>query len=455
MNTRNKILLAAAGLVLLAGFLFALPPIRERVIWHLDQWRIRAFYLLNPPEDVVFTPGQKDQVAEIVQATAQALSLSTPGDISCSACAAQTLTPTAPADAAAATATPPPDQPTFTPAPPTATPTPLPASASVASVPYVDQHYGFNNCAPANLTMALQFWGWPGKREDVSVYVKPFDKDKNVMPYELADYVNTQTNFKAVERYGGTPDLLKSLVAAGYPVIVERGVHLLDLSGKVSWMGHYQVVYGYNDAAQKYQVKDSFEQNGANFQVNYDEMLSGWRSFNYAFLVVYPPDQEAAVSSLLGPYWDESAADKIAYETASNEIYTTEGQDQFFAWFNRGSSLVRLQDFGGAAKAYDEAFALYATLPANDRPWRAVWYMTGPYFAYYYSGRYYDVISLADQTISAASEPYIEELFYWRAMAKATLGDNGGAVTDLRKSLDYHPAFGPSLAELQTLGATP
>ena len=29
--------------------------------------------------------------------------------------------------------------------------------------------------------------------------------------------------------------------------MVERGVYLRDLSGKISWMGHYQVVYGYDD----------------------------------------------------------------------------------------------------------------------------------------------------------------------------------------------------------------
>lgn len=442
METRNKWILAVVLLVLLAGVIFALPPVHQRVFWHLDQLRIRVHYLLNPPEEEVFTPGEQDRIAAIVQATATYLASS-----------GQTVTPTV--EPATSTAAPTVAGPSATPVPPTATPTPLPGAALVENVPYVDQHYGQNNCAPATLAMGLQFWGWQGTREEVSAYVKPFERDKNVMPYELVDYVATQTDLRAVERSGGTPELLKRMVAAGYPVIVERGVYLLDLSGKVSWMGHYQVVHGYDDVQQIYQVKDAFEKDGANFTVTYDDLLQGWRSFNYAFVVVYPPDQEARVMELLGPYADPVTANQAAYQIASEEIYNTEGQDTFFAWYNRGTSLVNLQDYATAAQSYDEAFAVYATLPPGNRPWRIAWYQTGPYFAYYYTGRYYDVVSLADNTIGTASDPFIEENFYWRGKAKVALGDTTGAVEDLRRSLEYHPNFDPSVAELQALGVTP
>jgi len=62
--------------------------------------------------------------------------------------------------------------------------------------------------------------------------------------------------------------------------------------------------------------------------------------------------------------------------------------DQFFAFYNYGSNLVSLRDFAGAAKAYDTAFALYDSLPEDMsiRPYRILWYQTGPYFAYYYTG---------------------------------------------------------------------
>jgi tetratricopeptide (TPR) repeat protein len=433
MKFWQKIFLAFVAVVLLGGALLLLPPVQERVFTRLDQLRLRVFYTLNPPEEAVFTPDA--EVAAVVQATLTAVA----------AQATPTLAPTA-----TNTPTPlPPDEPT-----PTLTPTlpPPPPAAKVDNVPYVDQHYGFNNCAPATLTMALNFYNWPGTREDASNALKPFAKDKNVMPYELVEYVNEQPNLRALTRNGGTDTLLKRLVAGGFPVIVERGVFLRDLSGKVSWMGHYQYVYGYDDAQGIWHVKDSFEENGANLTVQYADLTTGWRSFNYAFVVVYRPEREVELMALLGEYADDAAAERIAAQIASDEIFSTQGQDQYFAYFNRGTSLVRLQDYAGAAQVYDQAFKVYAELPPDRRPWRMLWYQTGPYFAYFWTGRYYDVINLADNTIGAASEPYLEESFYWRARAKSVLGDTAGAAEDLRRSLEYHPNFGPSKALMAELG---
>ena len=127
------------------------------------------------------------------------------------------------------------------------------------------------------------------------------------------------------------------------------------------------------------------------------------------------------------------------------------GRDQFFAWFNRGTNLVRLQDYAGAAAAYDEAFALYPAIAKQERPWRMMWYQTGPYWAYYYAGRYQDVIKLATTTLEAMSEPVLEESYYWRALARIALGDSQAAIQDLRSALKYHPGFEPALTQLQQI----
>ena len=116
---------------------------------------------------------------------------------------------------------------------------------------------------------------------------------------------------------------------------------------------------------------------------------------------------------------------------------------------------MRLQDYAGAAAAYDEAFALYPTIPAKERPWRIMWYQTGPYWAYYYTGRYQDVINLATTTLDAMSEPVLEESYYWRALARAALGDSNGAIKDLRSSLKYHPGFEPAIIQLLEFGIAP
>jgi len=100
---------------------------------------------------------------------------------------------------------------------------------------------------------------------------------------------------------------------------------------------------------------------------------------------------------------DDEYSYRDAAQRASTDIYALAGRDQFFAWFNRGTTLMQLQDYAGAAEAYDQAFALYPTIPEKERPWRIMWYQTGPYWAYYYTGRYQDVINLSTTTLEAMS----------------------------------------------------
>ena len=298
--------------------------------------------------------------------------------------------------------------------------------------------------------MALSFWGWEGNRDVVGPVIKPDAKDKNVMPYELAAFVEAQTDLRALVRVGGDLDLIKRLIAAGFPVIVEKGFEGYGFEG---WMGHYALITGYDDARQQVTTQDSYI--SSNFPFPYDDLVSYWRNFNYTYLVIFPPDREAELLSLLGGQADEAAAFAAAAEKASEEIFRLSGRDQLFAWFNRGSSLVALDDYAGAALAYDEAFAIdtqMAVADPDNRPWRMLWYQTGPYWAYFYSGRYDKVIGLATQTLVASSEPVLEESYYWRGLAWDALGDRSRAIEDMRSAVEMHPGFDPALFYLQQWG---
>jgi hypothetical protein len=424
MKWLKRLLLAWVVILALGGIAMLIPAIRERVVYRVYILQLRMRQMINPPEAEVFVPQTPVEVTPL-----------------------PTATPTVPPEPTATLA---PELPTPTVEP---SPTPLPPRVELLGVTYVDQHGAFNYCAPANLAMELNFWGWAGTREDIGDFVKPNPKDKNVMPYELADYVTQNTQFSVVVRSGGTPALVKSLLAGGFPVLVEKGAVMRDLTGVDSWMGHYQVLTGYDDATSEWIIQDSFYT--ADYRETYEKFLGGWRSFNYVFMVVYPPAEEPRLMDLLGDYADEQAAFRIAAQIASDEIFQSQGVDLFFAWFNRGTNLVALQDYQGAAGAYDQAYQAYATLEAKGRPYRITFYQTGPYFAYYHSGRYQDVINLATQTIGATPEPFLEENFYWRALAKLALDDREGALQDLRDSLDAHPNFGPSVLQLQAMGETP
>jgi tetratricopeptide (TPR) repeat protein len=159
--------------------------------------------------------------------------------------------------------------------------------------------------------------------------------------------------------------------------------------------------------------------------------------------------------SVLGPLQDENAAFQQAAQVALSETTTLTGRDQFFAWFNRGTSLVDLADYAGAAAAYDQAFALLPSIPEAKRPWRMVWYQTGPYYAYYFTGRYADVVTLATQTQNSSTEPILEESYVWKARAEVMLGQRDQAISDYRLALKSHPGFAPALADLAQMGVTP
>jgi tetratricopeptide (TPR) repeat protein len=280
--------------------------------------------------------------------------------------------------------------------------------------------------------------------------IKPNPEDFNVMPYEMVDYVNQNTAFRAIQRTGGTLDLVKELIANQFPVVLEAGRYMVDLTGKLSWMGHYTFVTGYDDAEQEFITQDSYY--NADYPVTYTELQEWWRPFNFVFMVIYPPDQETRLFDLLGDYGNEEQSNRIAYDTASNEAGSLTGVQQFFAWFNRGSSQVALKDYFGAAESFDQAFLVNQSLSEADRPWRMMWYQTGPYFAYHFTGRYNDVIRLADQTFDGARTKSLEESYVWRARAYAALGNLDQAYTDLCAGLKYHPGFAPAVGELQLQG---
>jgi tetratricopeptide (TPR) repeat protein len=251
-------------------------------------------------------------------------------------------------------------------------------------------------------------------------------------------------------RVGGDVETIKALVAGGFPALLETGTFLRDLTGVISWMGHYQLVTGYDDERQVFIIQDSYV--SADHEMTYDDLVTNWRAFNYLYLVAYPNEREPELQAILGPRWDKVTSEQIAAQLASDEIFNTSGRDQFFAWFNRGTSLMLLQDYAGAAAAYDEAFInVYPSIPQGERPWRMMWYQTGPYWAYFYSGRYYDVINLATTTLSQMSDPVLEESFYWRALALEALGDTSGAVADLREAVTLNPNFSVAHNQLNRL----
>ena len=431
-----SLILAALLFCLLAVILYNLPPIHERLSWRLENLQAQVQRFFNPPEEVVFLPQEAKSPAAIetiVKATLDALLPSaTPAPVTQPSATPTMLGPTE----------------TFTPTPTiTPSPTPIPGQALLTGIRY--EYQQFNNCGPANLAMALSYWGWQGDQRDTRAFLRPNRDvdDKNVMPEEMVTFVETYASLQALARVGGDIELIKRLVAAGFPVLIEAGHHPRD----DWWMGHYLLINGYDDERQRFTAQDSLIM--PDFPLPYEELSTRWwRDFNYVYIIIYPAERHAEVAALIGEEVDPQTNYRHAAQKALDEIPSLAERDLFFAWFNRGSSLVGLQDYAGAADAYDQAFALYARLSEEQRPYRLLWYQIGPYLAYYYSGRYQDVIDLANATFSWVGKPVLEETFFWRGMAYEALGNSNQAASDYEKSAALNPNYLPPHQALERLG---
>lgn len=429
--------------ILVAFLVYRIPFVYDRLSWRIDELKTRLSYALNPPDKAVFIPGME---------TPNATPLITP--------LPPTLEPTL-------------ELPDPTPSQegPTETPSPLPEYINLDGVVYVDQRERWNYCGPSNLAMALKFWGWPGDRDDIAEVVKPGVDDpdldfiqqgrldRNVMPSEMIGFVANHTDYSIVVRHGGTLELLKTLLANGYPVLVEKGYYEVDYTGKYAWLGHYMYTTGYDDEAGEFITQDSNWLRNEPIEkfidkrLDYQTYLDGWRSFNYLFMVIYPPADEGEIYRILGSYGDPNWSYEKALEIAQEEIVTLTGVDLFFAWFNKGTSLVKMGHYLDAAEAFDQAYQIYGELDADDsvRPYRITWYQTAPYSAYYYSGRYQDVINLADFTFETIDDDTLEESLYWRGLAYYALGQKNLARQDLYYATYLNPNFQAALYQISIL----
>jgi len=309
-------------------------------------------------------------------------------------------------------------------------------NALASSLPAAERIVGFrheqqdwNNCGPATLTMALSYFGWTRDQQYARGFLRPNREDKNVSPEEMADFVNTRTQVRAVVRMGGSLDVLKALIANSFPVIVERGI----MFEAYDWVGHYQLLVAYDDTQRSFYAFDSFLGTGPaqlGVPVTYQDLDEGWRAFNRTFLVVYNPADEAFLQAVLGELYDPRSAAQAAFEKAQAEAQVN--RQDGFAWFNMGTSLVALGEYEQAARAFDLARQL-------ELPWRMLWYQFGPFEAYYNTRRYDDVMSLAQTNLNSASE--LEESYYWRGRVYEAQGNRAQAIAEYNRALSYNGNF--------------
>jgi hypothetical protein len=402
---RRFVLIGFVLLLVLAGVSLLIPKVQTRLAWEWERLTARVKDTVDPHPVTVSTPVNAPQPT----AAAIAVLLMTPSPVP------QTT------------------------AVPTATPYVLPPAFEITGIKQTYQHP--NNCGPATLATDLNFWGWKGTQANTAAVLKPDPRDYNVSPDEMAAFAKS-VGLNTLIRVAGTAEQIKYFISIGIPVIVEKSTFLADDDPTGGgWAGHYTVVTGYSDLKSVFTTQDSLE--GPNLLVSYKGFFTQWRSFNYLYLLIYPPAREAEVQRALGDDANAQTNFKRAALQAQQEINTETGQNQAFAWFDLGTNLNALGDYANAATAFDQA-------RRGGLPWRMLWYQFGPYEAYYHTGRYQDVIDLAKETLAARDN--LEESYYWRGMARLALGDKAGAIEDWQTAVKLNHNYAAAAKQLETAG---
>ena len=303
------------------------------------------------------------------------------------------------------------------------------------------EYQGWNNCGPATLTNALVHFGYADDQNRAANWLKPDGEDKNVSPWQMVEFVNTQIPelpVYAKYRSGGDLETLKRLMVNDFPVIIEKGY---EPSG-FDWMGHYLLLIGYDDRLGEFDSMDSFK--GPNTRYSYERIQQYWQHFNYTYIVLYTVNREAELMALLGADADEWQNNINSLEMARAEAMAD--PEDAHAWFNMGSNFVQLGMHDVAAQAYDQAISL-------GLPWRMMWYQFGPYEAYYRTGRFDDMIAIARQNQNDGGGHFLEETWYYLGMAREGRGEFDKARQNYDTALSFNPNFAPAQAAKARLAA--
>ena len=381
-----------AGLLVISLLIFQSPSVKSALAWRYEKFTIYIRNVINPPGPVPtalpVTP------APTITPSAQTSEVPTP-----------TRTPL-----------------------PTATSVPLPAQVSIPGPPFEFQTD--NNCGPATLSMALHLYGWEGSQGDIAAQIKPVLGDRNVNPEELAYYVRNFAGWLNIQyRVMGDIPTLKKLLAANYPVIVES-VASLDPNDALGpkddlWAAHYLLLTGYDDTTQTFTIQDSYH--GADLSISYEGLHDEWEPFNNLYMVIYFPQDEAELQSLLGADWDVDANRQRALESA--QAATESNPDDAYAWFNLGSDLVYFERYEEAALAYDRSREI-------GLPLRMFRYQFGPFWAYFHAERIDDLLVLTDYALDITDMS--EEAWFWYGWALYRQNDFEGAKKAWNKALSIN-----------------
>jgi tetratricopeptide (TPR) repeat protein len=320
--------------------------------------------------------------------------------------------------------------------------TPLPAKVTLTPPPFDPQKdlQGWNNCGPATLALALRYWGWQGDQDTVTAVIKPSDQDRNVNAEEMAVYTSQYAGMDAAIRVAGDLEMLKRFIAAGYPVMVETSFTLTESfwPGDDRWSSHFVLLTGYDDASSTFIAQDVF--NGPDTRIGYTKLLDDWQSFNYLYMVIYPPADETIIDTLFGSDW--STASNWQKAAALNLSITNAEPKNAFAWYNLGASLTALDQ-------YDQAWIAFEKSRQLGLPQRMLRYQFSILEAAYETGHTQELLDLTAYALEIT--PNSEEAFFWQGKAFLSLQQYAQARQSFVTALSFRPGYPEAMNALNAM----
>lgn len=284
--------------------------------------------------------------------------------------------------------------------------------------PMTHDYQRLNNCAPTATMMALSYFGWQHTQADVAYALRPSALDVSVTAAEVVRYVQ-EHGLHAVVRVGGTPGLMRRLVANNVPII---GLHLLN-----TWedIGHFSVLRGYDRASDTFILNDS--NNGPMQYVPVAQYMELWEPYERAYIAVYRPWQEPVVRAILGEDWDATAN---ARRYARDQVAIAEAEPSATAWMSAGYGLYLLGEYEDAVQAYREAQRYGLSR-------RVLWYASWPAAALNQLGKHTEALLLANAAL--VQTPASSEMLLERGNALLGLGRQSDAIQDYALAVEYAP----------------
>lgn len=308
---------------------------------------------------------------------------------------------------------------------------PPPKSAVLPGAVWVPQT--FNNCGPATVSMTLQYFGLNIGQDITKKDLRTNPDDTNVFTYEIRDYLAKNYDIQSKLFYNGDINLLKTLVANGFYVILENWLHPNED------IGHFVIIRGYDDDRGVLIADDSFI--GTNVTFFYDQFdKTQWKPFNYEYLPVYKKDMEPILKAIVGNNSDA----KTMYQNAvvKNRQTLDQNSNDMYAWFNLGTSYYGLEDYKNAKIAFEKARAI-------GWPRRMLWYQIQPVQTYNKLGEFDKALILANEGLLYNGK--FNELLLEKAIALKGLGRISEAREVINQAILYAPDYGAALEFKKTL----